>query len=236
MATMQTNSNKIQSGFQGDVIKMKINLLNKLATTIGELENSGKIKKLVNEALSKGVPAMEIVENGLRKGLDSVGRKYESYEYFLSELLFANTLMNDALEILEPHLTFERVGKKGVIVLGTVRGDIHDIGKNIFNMLARAAGFEVHDVGVDVDPETFVKKLKETNAGILGLSSILTSTRLEMKIIIDQLNRARIRNKVKVLLGGNAVTKDFAREIAADEAALDAVEGIKICKKWVIGK
>ena len=215
---------------------MNTNLLDNIAATLSELEDSGKIKKLVNEALSQRIPVMEIVEKGLRKGLESVGKKYEASEYFLSELLFAATLMNDALEILEPRLKHEKIEKKGVIILGTVRGDIHDIGKNIFKMFAQATGFEVHDLGVDVEPENFVEKLKETNAEILGLSAILTTTRWEMKTIIDQLNRAGIRNKVKVLIGGNAVTKDFAREIAADEAALDAVEGIEICKKWVMGK
>jgi len=215
---------------------MSNNLLENIATTLAELKNSRKIKELINEALGQGIPVAEIVEKGLRKGLDSVGKKYEAREYFLSELLFAASLMNDALEILEPHFKLEKIEKKGTIVLGTVRGDIHDIGKNIFKMFAQATGFQVHDLGVDVEPETFVKKLKETIAEILGLSSLLTTTRLEMKTIIDQLNQTGIRNKVKVLIGGNAVTKDFARQIAADEAALDAVEGIEICKKWVMKK
>lgn len=212
------------------------NLLDSIAATLSGLEDSGTIKKLVNEALSQRIPVMEIVEKGLRKGLDSVGRKYEAGEYFLSELLFAVTLMNEALEVLEPLLKHEKIEKKGAIVLGTVRGDIHDIGKNIFKMFVQASGFEVQDLGVDVEPETFVEKLKETNAEILGLSTLLTTTRWEMKTIIDELNRAGIRNKVKVLIGGNAVTKDFASEIAADEAALDAVEGVEICKRWVTGE
>lgn len=212
------------------------NLLDDIAATLSGLEDSGTIKKLVNEALSQRIPVMEIVEKGLRKGLDSVGRKYEAGEYFLSELLFAVTLMNEALEVLEPLLKHEKIEKKGAIVLGTVRGDIHDIGKNIFKMFVQASGFEVQDLGVDVEPKTFVEKLKETNAEILGLSTLLTTTRWEMKTIIDELNRAGIRNKVKVLIGGNAVTKDFASEIAADEAALDAVEGVEICKRWVTGE
>lgn len=215
---------------------MSTNLLENIAATLAELENSGKIKELVNEALSQGIPVVEIVEKGLRKGLDSVGKKYEASHYFLSELLFAATLMNDAFEILEPRLKLEKIERKGVIVLGTVRGDIHDIGKNIFKMFAQTTGFQVHDLGVDVEPETFVKKLKETSAEILGLSALLTTTRWEMKTVIDQLNHVGIRGKVKVLLGGNAVTKDFAREIGADEAALNAVEGIEICKKWMVEK
>lgn len=215
---------------------MSTNLLENIATTLAELENSRKIKELINEALGQGISVVEIVEKGLRKGLDLVGKKYEASEYFLAELLFAGTLMNDAFEILEPLLKLEKFERKGVIVLGTVRGDIHDIGKNIFKMFAQATGFQVQDLGVDVEPETFVKKLKETEPEILGLSALLTTTRWEMKTVIDHLNHAGIRDKIKVLLGGNAVTKDFAREVDADEAALNAVEGIEICKKWIAEK
>lgn len=215
---------------------MSNELLENIAAALSELENSGKIKKLVNEAVSNGIPVTDIVERGLRIGLDSVGKRYEAGEYFLSELLFAAALMNDALEILEPRLRLEEAEKKGIIVIGTVRGDMHDIGKNIFKMFAQATGFEVHDLGVDVEPETFIEKLKETDAEILGLSTLLTTTRGEMRNVLEQLSEAGIRDRVKVLLGGNAVTKGFAREIAADEAALDVVEGIEICKKWVAEK
>jgi len=215
---------------------MTTDLLEDISAALSELESSAKIKKLVNKAVSNGIPVTDIVEAGLRKGLDSVGKRYEAQEYFLSELLFAAALMNDALEILEPRLRLEKAEKKGIIVIGTVRGDIHDIGKNIFKMFAQAAGFEVHDLGVDVEPEAFIEKLKETNAEILGLSALLTTTRWEMKNIVDQLSHAGLRDRLKVLLGGNAVTKDFAREIAADGAALDVIEGIEICKKWVTGK
>jgi len=211
----------------------KHELLNKIVITISNLENSGKIKNLIKEALSQKIPIIEIIEKGLRKGLDSVGKKYENNEYFLSELLYAATLMNDALEILEPLLKTEKIKSKGAIVLGTVKGDIHDIGKNIFKMYAQVSGFEVYDLGVDVDPEKFIEKIKETKAQILGLSALLTTTILEMKTVIEKLKKEGIRDKVKVLLGGNAVTKEFAKEIGADAAALNAIEGIEICKKWV---
>jgi corrinoid protein of di/trimethylamine methyltransferase len=208
-------------------------LLNKIAITISNLENSEKIKNLIKEAISKKIPIIKIIEEGLRKGLDIVGKKYENNEYFLSELLYAATLMNDALEILEPLLKTEKIKSKGVIVLGTVRGDIHDIGKNIFKMYAQATGFEVYDLGVDVEPEKFIEKIKETKAQILGLSALLTTTILEMKTVIEKLKEEGVRDKVKVLIGGNAVTKEFAKEIGADAAALNAIEGIEICKKWV---
>ena len=211
----------------------KYELLNNIAITISNLENSEKIKNLIKEAISKKIPIIKIIEEGLRKGLDIVGKKYENNEYFLSELLYAATLMNDALEILEPLLKTEKIKSKGVIVLGTVRGDIHDIGKNIFKMYAQATGFEVYDLGVDVEPEKFIEKIKETKAQILGLSALLTTTILEMKTVIEKLKEEGIRDKVKVLIGGNAVTKEFAKEIGADAAALNAIEGIEICKKWV---
>lgn len=208
-------------------------LLEQIATTLSNLENSGKIKELVTHALSKGIPPLEIVEKGLRSGLESVGKKYEDAEYFLSELVFAGELAEDAMEVLQPSLKTEKYEEKGVIVLGTVFADIHDIGKNIFKMYAQAAGFVVHDIGVDVEAEIFLNKLKETKAGILGLSSLLTTTRPEMKTIIDLLQKEGIRDNVKVLLGGNAVTKEFGGDIGADGVALDAVEGVKFCKRWM---
>jgi len=208
-------------------------LLDEIRKLIVELKDSNTIKKLVKEALKRKIPSSKIIGDSLRRGLEEVGRKYENGEYCLCELLYAASLMNDALQMLKLHLKNQKMERGEVIVLGTVRGDIHDIGKNVFKMLAQVAGFEVIDLGVDLEPEIFVEKLKETNAKILGLSALLTTTRLEMKTVIDRLNQAGIRNKVKVLIGGNAVTQEFAKEIRADAAALDAVEGVEICKKWV---
>ncbi|MHA2407228.1 MAG: corrinoid protein [Candidatus Ranarchaeia archaeon] len=213
---------------------MSAEVFEKIARAIIDLENSGKINKLVHEALALGLTPLEIVEKGLRRGLDAVGKKYEARDYFLSELLYAGILMSEALETLEPLFKLDEAEKKGIILIGTVRGDIHDIGKNIFCVLAKASGFEVLDLGVDVDPKTFIDKLHETGVDILGLSALLTTTRPEMKVIIDLLNQSQIRPRIKVLVGGNAVTKEFAKEIGADAAALNAVEGIELCKRWVM--
>jgi dimethylamine corrinoid protein len=212
--------------------KTGIGLVAEITETLSELKNSGKLETLINEALSSGIPANEIIEKGLRRGLDSVGQKYENSEYFLADLLYAGDLMTNALKLLEPHLKLQPIEKKGDIVLGTVSGDIHDIGKNIFKMLAVAAGFEAHDLGVDVEASLFVGTLKERKTRILGISSLLSTTRFAMKAVIDELTQAGIRDQVKVLLGGNAVTKQFGREIGADAAALDAVEGVQICLSW----
>jgi len=208
-------------------------LVREIASSICDLHETPRIRKLLNDALSQGVPAMKIIEEGIRKGLDCVGKRYENNEYFLSELLYAASVVNDAFELLKPKLRSEDVKRKGAIVLGTVRGDLHDIGKNIFKMLAEASGFEVYDLGVDVAPDVFVQKLKETEAQILGLSALLTTTTSEMKSAVDMLVQEGVRSKVKVILGGNAVTKELAGEIGADAAALDAVEGLNICGEWV---
>ena len=192
------------------------------------LSDSDRLKKALDEAMSSGLPVDVIIREGLGKGMEQVGEKYESGEYFLSELLFAGTLMNSALELLQTDTNAQRAENQEIIVLGTVKGDIHDIGKNIFKMLASASGFNVHDLGVDVDVDTFAREIKETHGRILGMSSLLTTTRPEMKQVIVQLTP----RTAKVVIGGNAVTKDFAREIGADEAALNAVEGIEICEKW----
>jgi len=212
---------------------MYSDLLGQISSSLCDLHETSRIKKLVNDALSQGVPVTKIIEEGIRRGLDCVGRKYENSEYFLSELLYATSLVNDAFELLKPKLASEDVKKKGAIVLGTVKGDLHDIGKNIFKMLAEASDFAVYDLGVDVEPEAFIRKLKETGAPILGLSALLTTTTSEMKSVIDMLIEEGVRSKMKVILGGNAVTKEFAREIGADAAAFDAVEGLKICEEWV---
>jgi methanogenic corrinoid protein MtbC1 len=121
----------------------------------------------------------------------------------------------------------------GSIVIGTVRGDIHDIGKNIFKMLAEVAGFSVHDLGVDVDPQVFVQEIKAVNANILGLSALLTTTIPEMGNVVRALHTAGARDKVKIVLGGNAVTREFAVKIGADYAAVDAVDGMEVCRKWI---
>lgn len=208
-------------------------LLQDISRTLSSLENSKRISRLVNEAIDRKIPITEIIEKGLRSGIERVGTLYEKGEYFLSELLFSSSLMNESMELLIPHLKGEKSQKEGKIVLGTVRGDIHDIGKNIFKMFAQSSGFEVYDLGVDVEPAMFIEKLNNTRAEILGLSALLTTTSYEMKTVIDTLTQEGIRNKVKVLIGGNAVNKEFAEEVGADAAARDAVDGVELCKRWV---
>ena len=208
-------------------------IFGEIITSFSNLENSGKIQNLVRKALSDGIPALEILEKGMRVGLDKVGEKYEACEYFLSELLYAATIMNEVMDILKPELEKGIQEEKGKIVLGTVRGDIHDIGKNIFKMLAISSGFTVIDLGVDVEAEKFITSLKEMKADILAMSALLTTTLPEIKVVVEALLDADVREQVKVIIGGNAVTKEFAKEVGVDSAALDAVEGLNICKEWM---
>ena len=208
-------------------------VLEDVSVAIATLDSVERTKELVRSALSMGFSATEVVERGVRRGLEVVGKKYEAGEYFLSELLYAGSVVGEVLEMLKARMTEQQLERKGVIVLGTVRGDIHDIGKNIFKMLAEASGFEVHDLGVDVEPSTFIEEIRKSRPQALGLSALLTTALAEMKSTVAAVQAAGVRGKLKVLLGGNAVKKEFAREIKADAAALDAVEGLEICRRWV---
>ena len=211
-------------------------ILQEISQSISDLEGTDKIKKLIEKALKQRLTVTEIVEKGLKHGLDQVGARYEKGEYFLSELLYAGEIMTGLFDVLKPHMKQDSLEQSGTILLGTVRGDMHNIGKNIFGMMAQFSSFKIHDLGVDVDPKTFVDEAKKTGADILGMSTLLTSTLPEVKIVLDGLKEAGIRDKVKVIIGGNAVTKQFGQEVGVDAAALDAVEGIQICKRWVTGK
>jgi corrinoid protein of di/trimethylamine methyltransferase len=205
--------------------------LQKIVKAVADL-NLEHIKEIVKEALSAGIPAYEIVAKGLGKGMELVGQKYEAHEYFLPELVVAGEVMYSGLEDLKPLLKGKTAGTKGVIVAGTVEGDIHDIGKNLFVMLATSAGFEVHDLGNDVSPQKFVEKVKEVNADYVGMSALITTTMEKMKSIIDELKKAGLRDKVKVIVGGAPLTEAFAKKIGADAFAADALDGVRLCQQW----
>jgi 5-methyltetrahydrofolate--homocysteine methyltransferase len=209
------------------------NVLRDISSAIRDLGGSEKLEGLINEALSRNIAASDIVERGLRVGLEEVGAKYEACEYFLSELLFGASMMDGAMRILRPKLKKEAIEKKGTILVGTVRGDMHDIGKNIFRILAEGAGFEVTDLNVDVDPDVFMKETREIRPEVLGLSCLLTTALPEIEKVISMLTEGKLRGGLRVLIGGNAVTKEFGQEVGADAAALDAVQGVDLCRGWV---
>jgi methanogenic corrinoid protein MtbC1 len=211
-------------------------ILQEISRSISDLQGIPQIKKLVDKALKQKIAVEEIVEKGLKRGLDEVGSRYEKGEYFLSELLYAGEIMTSLFDVLKPYMKQDAVDRKGTILLGTVKGDMHNIGKNIFGMMAQFSGFRVCDLGVDVDSKTFVEEAKRTGADILGMSTLLTSTLPEVKVVLDRLKEAGVRDSIKVIIGGNAVTKEFGEEVGVDAAALDAVEGLEICKRWMADK
>jgi methanogenic corrinoid protein MtbC1 len=209
---------------------MMPNVLEEISFALSDLRSPEKLLELINSALAANIPAIDVVEKGLRSGLQKVGQKYENGEFFLAELLFAASNLNQAMQTLRPTLSAQTQNKKGTIVLGTVRGDIHDVGKNIFKLMAESAGFSVTDVGVDVDPESFVQESQRLRPALLGLSCLLTTGLPEIKVVIERLGQAKMRDNLKVLIGGNAVTKEFAKQVGADAAALDAVQGVEFCR------
>jgi corrinoid protein of di/trimethylamine methyltransferase len=211
--------------------KGKTGLLDKVANSVANLDLE-HIKEVVKETLDAGVSPYEIAAKGLGKGMDIVGKKYECHEYFLPELVVAGEVMYSGLEVVKPLLAGKQERGKGIIVAGTVEGDIHDIGKNLFVMLATASGFEVHDLGNDVSPRKFAEKAKEVHADFVGLSALITTTMDKMKSVIDELKNIGIRDRVKVIVGGAPLTDSFAKKIGADAYAADALDGIRLCREW----
>jgi methylmalonyl-CoA mutase cobalamin-binding domain/chain len=190
------------------------------------------LKAKAQEALDQGVDAEEII-GVLSEGMDVVGERYQSGEYFVTSLIIAGETMKEALEVLEPHLSGQGGAKRGKIVMATVAGDIHDIGKNIFTTLMDTAGFEVIDLGVDVSAEAIVAAVKKHSPDILGLSALLTTNLEQFPLIVEMLEKEGRRSRVKIVVGGATVTDEFAKSAGVDALAKSAVEGVNICKAWV---
>jgi len=191
------------------------------------------VREACRDALDKGIPAYQIVMEGMAKGMEVVGEKYEGGEFFISELIMAGETVKEGMKIIEPHLTSEGAKARGKILIGTVQGDLHDIGKNIVATLLKASGFEVIDLGFDVAPQKFVEETQNSKPNILGMSALLTTTMVNMNTTIRELEKAKVRERMKVIVGGAPIDEEYARKIGADASARDAIEGVAICKKWV---
>ncbi len=191
-----------------------------------------KIKLLILELLHTGTPAKEIMDDGLIAGMNIVGEKMETEEMFIPEVLMSAKAMSSGVEILKPQLTDEENAASGIMVLGTVQGDLHDIGKNLVKMLMEGAGFSVIDLGTDVAPAAFVEAIKEHNADIVGMSALLTTTMPKMKETLEAIEKAGIRDQVKILVGGAPVTEKYASEIGADGYGYDAGSCVRIAKAF----
>ncbi|MFX0029237.1 MAG: cobalamin-dependent protein [Candidatus Hermodarchaeota archaeon] len=202
----------------------------KLTELIIELEVDD-IADAVKEALDEDKDPFDVL-NALTKGMDEVGRRYEEKEYYLTELVLAGETMKEAFAILQPALAaVDTSSEKVKIILATVKGDNHDIGKNILGSLLLSSGFELHDLGMDVDENTIVEKVKETGASIVALSSLLTMTVEQIQIVHEALKNAGLRDNVKLIVGGAPLNEELAKKLGADDFADDAVEGVKHIKE-----
>jgi len=190
-----------------------------------------EVKDLVKKAVDEGQAVKKILREGLIAGINIVGKKYESGEFFLPEMVIAATAMKEGLKILNPLLKEGDVESAGTVVLGTAQGDIHDIGKSIVGTMLEGAGFMVTDVGVDVGPEKFVAVAKEKNADIIGISALLTTTMVKMEDVIKSARGAGL--KAKVMIGGASVTQEFADKIGADGYAPDAPSAVGKARELV---
>jgi 5-methyltetrahydrofolate--homocysteine methyltransferase len=192
--------------------------------------DESKVLKLVQNALDQGVAAKEILNQGLIAGMDVVGEKMESEEMFIPEVLMAAKTMSSAVDILKPLLADGDITAMGKIVIGTVKGDLHDIGKNLVAMMLESAGFEVYNLGVDISPDKFVEEINEKKANLVCLSALLTTTMPMMKQTIDAVAESGLRDRVKIMVGGAPVTENYAKTIGADGYAPDAGSATKLAK------
>jgi 5-methyltetrahydrofolate--homocysteine methyltransferase len=211
---------------------------NKLLTEITNALVEGKpdeTVELTRKALKAGLEPMMIIREGLTEGMDIVGERFQTGEYFLPNLVIAASGMNQAMEILKPELKSNQQATEslGTVVIGSVAGDIHEIGKSLVGTMLSVNGFEVHDLGVDVANEDFIAKIKETGANILGLSALLTTTMTIQRQVINELEEAGIRDKVKVLIGGAPISQEWADTIGADGYAEDAIGAVELAKRLV---
>ena len=192
-----------------------------------------KLIGLVNAAVGQDVAATDILNQGLIAGMDIVGEKMEAGDMFIPEVLMAAKAMGECVEILKPMLGDDESASGGNVLIGTVKGDLHDIGKNLVAMMMESAGMTVHNIGVDIDPADFVAQIKEKDARIVCLSALLTTTMPMMKQTVDAIVEAGIRDEVKIMIGGAPVTQAFSDEIGADGFAPDAGSASRMAKRLI---
>jgi 5-methyltetrahydrofolate--homocysteine methyltransferase len=186
------------------------------------------VSELVEEALASGVSVSDIINNGLTASMEIVGKKFENEEYFIPDMLASAEAVGAAMQIMEPQLAKSGVKPKGKIIVATVKGDLHDIGKNIVSILLRGAGYMVKDLGHDVEPKDIVRAVKKEKPQFLGLSALLTSTMVNMEDTIKALNESGVRDKVKIVIGGAPVSEKYAREIGADGYGADGFHAVAV--------
>lgn len=201
----------------------------------GDLAGQPGVAELTRQALEQGIDVQKLIKEGLTDGMQVVGDKFASKEYFIPDMLAAAEAVSGAMDILKPQLEAAGVESKGKFVIATVKGDLHDIGKNIVGILLRGSGYEVTDLGIDVPTEKIVEKVKESKPQFLGLSALLTTTMGVMGEVVEALRKASARDQVKVLVGGAAVSDEFAKEIGADAYCMDGFHALEILEGYQKG-
>ncbi|MGI6087508.1 MAG: corrinoid protein [Kiritimatiellia bacterium] len=191
------------------------------------------VKALVQKALDDKVTPADILNHALLAGMSVIGERFKNNEVYVPEVLIAARAMKAGMEILKPMLTSEGVEPLGTVVMGTVKGDLHDIGKNLVCMMLEGAGFNVVDAGINVEPSKMIELAKENNAAIIGASALLTTTMVNMKNVVESVKSAGLSGKVKVMIGGAPVTQTFADEIGADGYSPDAASAVDLAKSLI---
>jgi 5-methyltetrahydrofolate--homocysteine methyltransferase len=191
------------------------------------------VRQLTQGALNTGESAERVLKEGLIQGMERIGARFKNGEIYIPEVLIAARAMHAGLAVLKPVLSKSSTAMAGMVVIGTVKGDLHDIGKNLVAMMLEGGGFEVMDLGIDVSPEKFIESIKQSQAQVVGMSALLTTTMGQMKATIQAMETAGLRNKVKVLVGGAPVTERFAKEVGADGYAPDAASAVDLAKSFV---
>lgn len=211
--------------------RLKEELLEKLSECVLEMEEE-EVTEVAQEYLAAGYPVLEGIMDGIVDGMNKASDLYDEEEYFVTDLLLCSDAMYAGLEILRPHLPVdENSGEKPKAVIGVVEGDTHDIGKNLVKILMDTAGFEMYDLGRDVPAETFVDKAVEVDADLICLSTLMTTTMIGMKNVIEILNERNIRDQFKIMIGGSPVSQKYASEIGADGYSANAIEAVKLAKR-----
>jgi 5-methyltetrahydrofolate--homocysteine methyltransferase len=199
--------------------------------------NSQSVRDQVQEALDSGLNPDSILTDGMISAMAEVGRLFEEGQYYVPEMLVAARAMKEGLAVLRPYLSDDSASKTGTVIIGTVKGDLHDIGKNLVAMMMEGAGFEINDLGTDVAPERFIDAIKsnlaESRQPIIAMSALLTTTMTNMQTIINGLIESGVRDKVKVMIGGAPVTEKYAEQIGADGYAPDASRAVTIAKQLI---
>jgi len=194
------------------------------------LGKKAEVEALVSQALESGLPAETILNDGLIKAMQEVGARFERAEFYVPEMLVAARAMQSGLAVLKPQLVAQGIPTAGKVVMGTVKGDLHDIGKNLVAMMLEGAGYEIVDLGTDVPPEKFANAVREHGATFVGMSALLTTTMQNMKSVIEAIDDLGLRQKVKILIGGAPVTDNYAKDIGADGYAPDASRAVALLK------